>query len=170
MERQHSSTTRTVWTPLSCSCGLTNSPATFQTMMNHLFWGLIAKGHVVIYMDDIPSLRLPSKNSTTDHTGSLAAILAEISSIWSLRNATLRSWKLKIPWTVYRLWQNQWWIRLRSRRLQIGHSHVIQIVRSFLGFTNFIDGSFATSLTLTKPLNAITSEKNAKWEMVGRPV
>src|SRR5882762_3913435 len=33
--------------------GLTNSPATFQMMMNHLFHGLIAKGHIVIYMDDI---------------------------------------------------------------------------------------------------------------------
>jgi len=33
--------------------GLTNSPATFQTMMNHLFRGLISKGKVVIYMDDI---------------------------------------------------------------------------------------------------------------------
>ena len=33
--------------------GLTNSPATFQTMMNHLFRDLINKGKVVVYMDDI---------------------------------------------------------------------------------------------------------------------
>ena len=33
--------------------GLTNSPATFQTMMNHLFQDLINQGKVVIYMDDI---------------------------------------------------------------------------------------------------------------------
>ena len=32
---------------------LTNSPATFQSMMNHLFTDMIDKGHVVIYMDDI---------------------------------------------------------------------------------------------------------------------
>jgi len=32
---------------------LTNSPATFQTMMNHLFRDLIAQGSVVVYMDDI---------------------------------------------------------------------------------------------------------------------
>ena len=33
--------------------GLTNSPATFQMMMNHLFQDLINQGKVVIYMDDI---------------------------------------------------------------------------------------------------------------------
>ena len=33
--------------------GLTNSPATFQTMMNDIFKDLIDEGHVAIYMDDI---------------------------------------------------------------------------------------------------------------------
>ena len=33
--------------------GLTNSPATFQTMMNGLFHEEINEGHVIIYMDDI---------------------------------------------------------------------------------------------------------------------
>jgi len=33
--------------------GMTNSPATFQTMMNDIFWNLIAKGIVVVYLDNI---------------------------------------------------------------------------------------------------------------------
>jgi len=33
--------------------GLTNSLATFQTMVNDLFWELINEGHVIMYMDDI---------------------------------------------------------------------------------------------------------------------
>jgi hypothetical protein len=33
--------------------GLTNSPATFQTMMNTLFQTQIASGNLTIYMDDI---------------------------------------------------------------------------------------------------------------------
>ena len=33
--------------------GLTNSPATFQNMMNDIFQDLISAGHVIIYMDDI---------------------------------------------------------------------------------------------------------------------
>ena len=33
--------------------GLTNSPATFQTMMNDIFQDMIAEGVVCIYLDDI---------------------------------------------------------------------------------------------------------------------
>ena len=33
--------------------GLTNSPATFQTMMNDIFADLIGAGLVCVYMDDI---------------------------------------------------------------------------------------------------------------------
>ena len=33
--------------------GLTNSPATFQTMMNEIFIDMISKGVVVVYLDDI---------------------------------------------------------------------------------------------------------------------
>ena len=39
--------------PLVMFFGLTNSLATFQTMMNDLFKTLIDKGVVVVYMDDI---------------------------------------------------------------------------------------------------------------------
>jgi len=33
--------------------GMTNSPATFQTMMNDVFRTVIAKGIIVVYLDDI---------------------------------------------------------------------------------------------------------------------
>jgi len=33
--------------------GMTNSLATFQTMINDIFWNLIAEGIVVVYLDDI---------------------------------------------------------------------------------------------------------------------
>jgi hypothetical protein len=33
--------------------GLTNSPATFQTMMNDILRDLINEGHVIVYLDDI---------------------------------------------------------------------------------------------------------------------
>jgi len=33
--------------------GMTNSLATFQTMMNNIFQNLIVEGIVVIYLDDI---------------------------------------------------------------------------------------------------------------------
>jgi hypothetical protein len=46
-------TNRGLFKPLVMFFGLTNSPATFQTMMNDIFREEIAEGWVVIYMDDI---------------------------------------------------------------------------------------------------------------------
>ena len=46
-------TNRGLFEPLVMFFGLTNSPATFQTMMNNIFRKEITEGWVVIYMDDI---------------------------------------------------------------------------------------------------------------------
>src|SRR3954451_8819303 len=46
-------TNRGLFEPLVMFFGLTNSPATFQTMMNDLFRELIDQGVVIVYMDDI---------------------------------------------------------------------------------------------------------------------
>jgi len=46
-------TNRGLFEPLVMFFGLTNSPATFQAMMNDIFHDLISAGHVIIYMDDI---------------------------------------------------------------------------------------------------------------------
>ena len=46
-------TNRGLFEPLVMFFGLTNSPATFQTMMNDIFKDEIARGFVVIYLDDI---------------------------------------------------------------------------------------------------------------------
>jgi len=46
-------TNRGLFEPLVIFFGITNSPATFQTMMNDIFQNLIAEGIVVVYLDDI---------------------------------------------------------------------------------------------------------------------
>jgi hypothetical protein len=44
---------RGLFEPLVMYFGLTNSPATFQTMMNNLLQDLILSGDVMVYLDDI---------------------------------------------------------------------------------------------------------------------
>jgi hypothetical protein len=44
---------RGLFEPLVMFFGLTNSPATFQTMMNEIFIDMISEGVVVVYLDDI---------------------------------------------------------------------------------------------------------------------
>jgi Reverse transcriptase (RNA-dependent DNA polymerase) len=46
-------TNQGLFEPMVMFFGLTNSPATFQTMMNHIFRDLIDGGYVTVYMDDI---------------------------------------------------------------------------------------------------------------------
>ena len=46
-------TNRGLFEPLVMFFGLTNSPATFQTMMNEIFIDVISEGIVVVYLDDI---------------------------------------------------------------------------------------------------------------------
>jgi len=46
-------TNRSLYEPLVMFFGLTNSPATFQTMMDNIFEDLISEGMVVVYLDDI---------------------------------------------------------------------------------------------------------------------
>jgi Reverse transcriptase (RNA-dependent DNA polymerase) len=46
-------TNRGLFKPLVMFFGLTNSPATFQTMMNDIFHELILEGVVVVFLDDI---------------------------------------------------------------------------------------------------------------------
>jgi hypothetical protein len=46
-------TNRGLFEPLVIYFGLTNSPATFQTMMNEVFQDLITEGAVSVYLDDI---------------------------------------------------------------------------------------------------------------------
>jgi hypothetical protein len=46
-------TNRGLFKPLVMYFGLTNSPATFQTMMNEIFQDLITEGVISVYLDDI---------------------------------------------------------------------------------------------------------------------
>src|SRR3954463_15030696 len=46
-------TNRGLFKPLVMFFGLTNSPATFQNMMNDLQRDLVEKGKVIVYIDDI---------------------------------------------------------------------------------------------------------------------
>jgi hypothetical protein len=61
-------TNRGLFEPLVMYFGLTNSLATFQTMMNEIFQDLITEGIVSMYLDDI----LIFTNHLRNTVGSLA--------------------------------------------------------------------------------------------------
>jgi len=64
-------TNRGLFEPLVMFFGMTNSLATFQTMMNNIFWDLIAEGIMVVYLDDI----LIFTRTEEEHTKAIKRVL-----------------------------------------------------------------------------------------------
>jgi hypothetical protein len=82
-------TNKGLFEPLVMYFGLTNSPATFQTMMNKIFQDLITKGVVSVYLDDI----LIFTNSMEEHRWITRLVLDRMhkhSSTFGQRNVSLR--------------------------------------------------------------------------------
>ena len=67
-------TNRGLFEPLVMFFGLTNSPTTFQTMMNDVFREEIAEGWVIIYMDDI----LVFSKTLEEHRKQVSRILEKL--------------------------------------------------------------------------------------------
>ena len=55
--------------------GLTNSPATFQTMMDDVFKDKVARGDVIIYMDDI---LIATEGSLNAHKRHVVHVLSKL--------------------------------------------------------------------------------------------
>ena len=67
-----------LYEPMVMFFGLTNSPATFQTMMNHIFHSIIAKHELLstsirVYMDDIA---IATQTNDQDHMVAVHDVLA----------------------------------------------------------------------------------------------
>jgi len=57
-------TNKGLYKPTVMFFGLTNSPATFQTIMNTIFCDLIDEGYIMIYMDNIAIHMGPQRGET----------------------------------------------------------------------------------------------------------
>src|SRR6266567_794988 len=68
-------TNRGLFEPTVMFFGLTNSPATFQTMMDAIFKEEIASGNVIIYMDNI---LIATKRSLDQHHHQVAQVLQKL--------------------------------------------------------------------------------------------
>ena len=152
-------TNRGLFEPLVMFFGLTNSPATFQTMMNHLFRDLINQGKVVVYMDDI-MIYMPTLE---EHQ----RIVTEVLEI-------LQTNKLYLKHTKCEFEQSE----TKYLGLIVGHQSVKmdsaktkgvtewpipttrKELRGFLGFLNFYQRFVKDFSKIARPFNMLTSDKN----------
>jgi hypothetical protein len=140
---------------------LTNSPATFQTMMNHLFRGLIAKGCVVVYMDDI----LIFTSNLEEHR----RIVSEVLQILHDNKLYLKPEKCdfekeEIEYLGLRIAFDK--VMMDPVKVQgvvdWPPPKTVTEVRSFLGFTNFYRRFIRGFADLARPLNRLL-QKDTPW-------
>ena len=158
--------------PLVMYFGLTNSPATFQTMMNHIFYPLQSKyrtlgSEIIVYMDDV---LIASSASLGHHRSAVHDVL----DLFAQHDLFVKP--EKCVWESQRvdylgLILEKGVTRMDPTKIA-GISNwpiptTVKQVRSFLGFCNFYRPFIQHFSHLAKPLNELT-RKDVPWQWTSR--
>ena len=154
-------TNRGLFEPLVMFFGLTNSPATFQTMMNDLFRELIDEGLVIVYMDDI----LIFTEDLKSHDAAVRRVLAILrSNQLYLRSDKCEFRQPEIEYLGLIIGFGQ--IRMDPVKVagvaQWPVPRNVTEVQSFLGFCNFYRRFIDHFSEMATPLNSLT-RKSTPW-------
>jgi hypothetical protein len=142
--------------------GLTNSPATFQSLMNSIFADLIAKSEVVVYMDDI----LIYSSDLEHHR----KIVREVLSRLQKYDLYLRPEKCEFE--LQEIEYLGMIIRLGEVRMNPGKVAAVRDwttpanlkeVRAFIGFANFYRRFIKDFASIARPLHDLT-KKDTPWQ------
>src|SRR5262249_39722109 len=142
--------------------GLTNSPATFQTMMNEIFRDLINRGKVLVYMDDI----IIFTKDQMEHRQIVKEVLQILrDNKLFLKAEKCEFEKLEIEYLGLIISENivkmdpvkvqgvvEWPVPKNKRDIQ-----------AFLGFTNFYRRFIKGYGEIAKPLTRLTGKEDFKW-------
>ena len=141
--------------------GLTNSPATFQTLMNSIFGDLVAEGVVAVYMDDI----LIFTKTLEEHRLVVREVLRRLEA----NDLYLRPDKCEFEKTEVEYLG----MYIRENHVSMDPAKVRAVVdwptprnlkdlRGFLGFANFYRRFIEGFAKLARPLNDLT-KKDVAW-------
>lgn len=142
--------------------GLTNSPATFQALMNSIFTDLIASGKVAVYLDDI----LIFTETIEEHRTLVHKVLAR------LAQHNLYLWPEKCEFKQSSI--EYLGLIISKGEVQMDPIKVAAVkewpaptslhdLRGFLGFANFYWRFIEGFAKKARPLNDLT-RKDIKWE------
>ena len=141
--------------------GMTNSPAVFQTMMNHLFRDLINRGVVVVYMDDI----LIYTKDMEEHN----KVIEEVLTILKDNDLFLKPekcvWRTNKVEYVGMIVSDEG-VHMSSEKVNAikawKEPKNVRGVRSFLGFANYYRRFIKDFAKIAKPLVQLT-HKDVEW-------
>jgi len=154
-------TNRGLFGPLVMFFGLTNSPATFQTMMNDLFIELIDECVVIVYMDDILIF-----TETLDHHREIVKRVLEIlqKNKLYLKAEKCEFEKTKVEYLGLIISQGR--IEMDPVKIegvsQWPEPQNVKEVQSFIGFVNFYRRFIQDFSDIARPLHNLT-RKETPW-------
>jgi hypothetical protein len=140
---------------------LTNSPATFQALMNSIFADLIAKGTVAVYLDDI----LIYTKTIKEHREITREVLHRLKeNDLYLCPAKCKFECTKVEYLGMLIREN--YVSMDPAKVQAVTDwpapRNLKDVRGFLGFTNFYRRFIEGFARIAQPLNDLT-KKDAPW-------
>ncbi len=150
--------------------GLTNSPATFQTMMDTIFWEQIARGTLTVYMDDIAiHTRREGDKTETQHLTRHRQLVREMLTILWRNNLYLNINKCQFE----RQEVDYLGVCIGEKQIKMEEAKVEQVkewkpsqnvtkVRRFLGFTGYYHYFIKGYSQIACPLLNLM-KKSTKW-------
>ena len=142
--------------------GMTNSPATFQGMMNEIMRDLINEGKVAVFVDDV----LVGTDSEEGHDEIVAEVLKRLEENDLYVKPEKCSWKTsKVNFLGVIMGQGK--IKMEEEKVEGVLNWLVpktvKDVRKFLGLANYYRWFIKNFATLAKPLNMLT-RKDEKWK------
>jgi hypothetical protein len=155
-------TNRGLFEPRVMFFGLTNSPATFQALMNSIFADLIATGKVAVYLDDI----LIFSNSLKEVRAVTQEVLRRLKkNDLYLRPEKCEFEKEEIEYLGLVIGGGE--VRMDPVKIAAVRDwkppRTLRELRGFLGFANFYRRFIKDFSKIARPLNDLT-RKNVKFE------
>jgi hypothetical protein len=155
-------TNRGLYKPQVMFFGLTNSPATFQQMMNEILKELVAAGNVLVYLDDI----LIFTENLEHHQQTLHAVLQELRQHWlSLKLEKCQFETQETEYLGVMVGNGQ--VQMDSVKVQGVTDWPIPTtcreVQSFLGFCNFYRRFVRGFAGIARPLTELTGLAPFEW-------
>jgi hypothetical protein len=154
-------TNRGLFEPTVMFFGMTNSPATFQGMMNTIFADLVAEGKVAVYLDDILIFTLDLK----EHRRIVRKVLKRLrDNDLYLRPEKCNFEKTKAEYLGMVISEGQ--VRMDPAKVAAVKTWAqpknLRDVCVFIGFANFYRRFIKDFAAITRPLHDLT-KKDAPW-------
>ena len=148
--------------PLVMFFGLSNSPATFQRMMNHIFFDLIMEGRIVVYLDDI----LIFSDDIDEHRRTVQEVLERLRRHHLYLNPKKCKFNREtIEYLGLIISHNQ--VEMDPKKVEAVRSWPMPTskkkLQSFLGFINFYRRFIKDFAKHARPLHQLTGKTDWKW-------